>query len=107
MTLGKKSAMASLTPMSEGYGAAMFDLSSSYRYIEIQVTPKVMKIYLRSQFQGIYYLASWAGEEALIIGAAVVNGHMPPAILADWCDENETVTCHYGFTPSKWLRIAV
>ena len=102
--------MASLTKMNDGYGAAGFDLLGEriFRdYLEIQANPTGFKVKHYRANSAHPKQAEWIGADAVAVAAALCNGDMPPAILADFCDEATPIACDYDFKAGPLLREAL
>ena len=100
--------MTSYTACGEaGYGWAQFDVEGELTSIGVRVEPNSLAVYLTSFVPYHTRRAVWTGAEAVLMGRAVCSGQMHPAILADWCDENEPFRCDRDFDPAKWLRKAM
>ncbi|VTT96519.1 unnamed protein product [Gemmataceae bacterium] len=95
----------------DGYGAAgVFvgpgDVFSAV-YLDIQVGPNRLKVTLPGDPGRTFSKrAVWVGHEAHAVGAALCNREMPPAVLADWLDDNDPAECDRGFRPAEMLRAA-
>ncbi len=87
--------MASYSNMSDGYGAAEFTVDNGlpvpawWDSLRVDVNPERLKITVTLAGGKAYTrVGEWYGPDAVAVGAAVCNGHMPAAVLADFCDEN-------------------
>lgn len=99
--------MTSLAKMTDGYGAASFGLPGTglcQQYVEVQANPTGFKVRYHRGGRTFNMHAVYIGADAVAVGAAVCNGEMPPAILADWCDDNTPARCDHDFNPGAILR---
>lgn len=76
-----------------GHGACTMDLSMSSMdfgspYLEVQVHPELLKVYLCGRGYYRSRRAEWVGREAAAIGLALCKGELPHDIFADWCEGN-------------------
>lgn len=90
-----------------GYGAASFDTSDRWHYLEVQANPTGFRVYISSHTTYRARRAEWVGRDAVAVGRAVAAGEMHPAILADWCDDNTPASRDSDFKVGEWLRAAV
>lgn len=104
--------MATYSKMSEGYGVAAFSVVDDrpafcWDPLEVHVNPERLKIIV-TPAGGMAYprVGEWHGPDAIAVGAAVCNGHMPPAVLADFCDENTPTRCDSKLNAGDCLRRA-
>lgn len=99
--------------LNDGYGAISFDLKLPYSYapgwawLEIHTSPERLKVVYGSMSRNRTSRAEWYGSDAVSKGLAVIMGHMPPAILADYCDEVEPTRTDAGFPVGDILRSCI
>ncbi len=106
--------MASYSGMSDGYGAAGFSVDNGlpvpawWDSLEVHVSPERLKIVVTLAGGKAYpRKGEWYGPDAVAVGAAVCSGHMPAAVLADFCDEHEPTSADRDLNAGYRLRRAV
>jgi hypothetical protein len=101
--------MTAIGKIEEGYGTIGFevveDSGIALDLLEVHVSRSVLMVVLQP-FIGYQQSATWYGPDAVALGVAVCLGQMPPAILADYCDETAPNTCDPYFRPGERLRRA-
>jgi hypothetical protein len=99
-----------MTATQAEYAAASWGIEGdAFHWLELQVRPGSISLYISTDRAYRARRAEWTGEYAVAVGHAVAAGEMPPAVFADWIDEFPPVQGgrDVEFKAAEWMRRAV
>lgn len=96
----------------DGTGSVEFD-TTGWETCTVEVSRGRLFVRENNVARRNAFHAEWVGEDALMVGRAVLAGEMHPHIFADWCDENKpSYASRFDgglrqYNPGRFLRLTI